>query len=57
MPHIAEHDSAAGPVEPRPCMDGHRPDDEPEPGDRCKDCGRFLTWVGPTHLDWQLTDL
>lgn len=30
-----------------PCDDGHRPDDMPEPGDRCKDCHHDLTWVGP----------
>lgn len=29
-----------------------RPDDDNEPGDRCKDCGRPITWDGPSHLDW-----
>lgn len=30
-----------------------RPDDDNEPGDRCKDCGRDVTWIGPSHTDWQ----
>jgi hypothetical protein len=30
-----------------------RPDDNPEPGDRCKDCGQPITWVGPNHTDWE----
>lgn len=30
-----------------------RPDDDPEPGDRCKGCGRDLTWVGPGMSDWE----
>lgn len=29
----------------------HRPDDDPEPGDRCKDCGVRLTWIGGN--DWE----
>lgn len=29
-----------------------RPDDLPEPGDRCKTCGEPITWMGPSHLDW-----
>ncbi len=32
----------------------HRPDDDPTPGDRCKDCGRELTWRGPSQTDWDL---
>lgn len=32
----------------------HRPDDLPEPGDRCKYCGIKLTWVGPSPItDWE----
>lgn len=30
-----------------------RPDDSPEPGDRCKDCGEDITWVGPGSADWE----
>jgi ABC-type glutathione transport system ATPase component len=30
-----------------------RPDDLNEPGDRCKDCGDKITWVGPGHTDWE----
>lgn len=41
----------------RPCPQGrHRPDDDPEPGDRCKDCGRDLTWRGPDPYDFDLSD-
>jgi hypothetical protein len=30
-----------------------RPDDDPEPGDRCKVCGEFITWIGPSPTsDW-----
>lgn len=29
-----------------------RPDDDPEPGDRCKDCGETITWMGPSDRDW-----
>ena len=29
-----------------------RPDDNPEPGDRCKDCGFPITWLGPSQYDW-----
>jgi hypothetical protein len=32
-----------------------RPDDDPEPGDRCKDCGRPITWLGPSQFDWEHT--
>lgn len=28
------------------------PDDLPEPGDRCRHCGRDITWVGPADYDW-----
>lgn len=35
------------------CDHDARPDDDNEPGDRCKDCGRDVTWVGPSHTDWQ----
>lgn len=31
----------------------HRPDDLPEPGDRCKDCGIAITWTGPGPYDWE----
>lgn len=34
----------------------HRPDDLPEPGDRCKDCGFAITWEGPGQNDWVLAD-
>jgi hypothetical protein len=30
-----------------------RPDDDPEPGDRCKDCGEAVVWLGPSMYDWQ----
>lgn len=30
-----------------------RADDLPEPGDRCKDCGIGLVWVGPGMNDWE----
>lgn len=30
-----------------------RPDDDPEPGNRCKDCGRDIVWIGPGPNDWQ----
>lgn len=30
-----------------------RPDDDPEPGDRCKDCGKAVTWIGPSQYDWE----
>lgn len=30
-----------------------RPDDDPTPGNRCKDCGRDITWLGPGMLDWE----
>lgn len=29
-----------------------RPDDDPEPGDRCKDCGEPVIWMGPGMYDW-----
>jgi hypothetical protein len=29
-----------------------RPDDLPEPGDRCKDCGEGVTWMGRGSGDW-----
>lgn len=29
-----------------------RPDDDPESGDRCKDCGHPVTWNGPSPADW-----
>lgn len=29
-----------------------RPDDDPTPGDRCKDCGGEITWTGPLASDW-----
>jgi hypothetical protein len=29
------------------------PDDDPEPGDRCKVCGEDITWMGPSPTtDW-----
>ncbi len=33
-----------------------RPDDLPEPGDRCKDCGENITWIGPGIGDWEHSD-
>jgi hypothetical protein len=34
-----------------------RPDDDPEPGDRCKDCGEDITWIGPSVAhDWMHVD-
>lgn len=31
-----------------------RPDDDPEPGDRCKVCGKAITWMGPSPTsDWK----
>lgn len=39
-----------------PCADDqHRPDDMPEPGDRCEDCEHALTWRGPGLYDWDLS--
>lgn len=41
----------------RQCPSGrHRPDDDPTPGDRCKDCGQDLTWRGPGPYDWDTID-
>jgi hypothetical protein len=42
--------------EPLSTRDDHRarPDDDPEPGDRCKECGEAITWAGPsTVTDWE----
>ena len=36
----------------RPAAHDARPDDDPEPGDRCKDCGAPITWNGPSQTDW-----
>jgi len=34
-----------------------RPDDLPEPGDRCKTCGKPIVWIGPSTIsDWIHTD-
>lgn len=33
------------------------PDDLPEPGDRCKTCGRAATWTGPGMNDWAHADV
>lgn len=34
-----------------------RPDDDPEPGDRCKDCGEDISWIGPSLTrDWEHVD-
>jgi hypothetical protein len=33
-----------------------RPDDDPEDGDRCKDCGEDITWLGPSQSDWLHVD-
>lgn len=34
-----------------------RPDDMPEPGDRCRECGEDITWVGPDlYADWLHVD-
>lgn len=41
---------------PRPLPHDARPDDDSEPGDRCKDCGLPVTWVGPSLYDWQHVD-
>lgn len=42
---------------PPVCPDNrHRPDDLPEPGDRCKDCLRTLSWLGPGPYDWEAID-
>lgn len=32
------------------------PDDMPEPGDRCKECGEAVTWMGPSQYDWMHVD-
>lgn len=29
-----------------------RPDDDNEPGDRCKDCGADIVWIGPSHTNY-----
>lgn len=42
------------PADEDPCDGRHRPDDLPAPGDRCKDCGREITWDGPGPYDWSL---
>jgi hypothetical protein len=45
------------PAHPRVCPPGrHRPDDDPTPGDRCKDCGNTLTWRGPGPNDWDVVE-
>jgi hypothetical protein len=28
------------------------PDDLPDEGDRCKHCGKDITWMGPSPYDW-----
>lgn len=33
-----------------------RPDDDNEAGDRCKDCGQKVTWIGPGLNDWEHVD-
>jgi len=33
-----------------------RPSDDPEPGNRCKDCGDDITWMGPSQYDWMHVD-
>lgn len=43
-------------VEPKTYDHDARPDDLPEPGDRCKDCGAAVTWVGPSGNDWVHAD-
>lgn len=43
----------ASPPEEEEC-ELHRPDDLPDPGDRCKYCGKEITWVGPGDYDWVL---
>lgn len=42
--------------EPSPRGHDARPDDDPEPGDRCKDCGDPITWRGPALTDWHHVD-
>ena len=29
-----------------------RPNDLPKAGNRCRDCGQPITWIGPSHDDW-----
>lgn len=44
------------PREPKVYDHRPRPDDDPKPGDRCKDCGDDITWEGPTAYDWLHVD-
>ena len=32
------------------------PDDLPEPGNRCRECGEDITWMGPSQYDWMHVD-
>lgn len=54
---VAENDStitAAADEVPSCRRDGvHRPDDLPEEGNRCKDCGQRITWMAPGIYDWE----
>jgi hypothetical protein len=47
-------DDARGSIADDVRRHGHqaRPDDDPEPGDRCKECGQSVTWLGPNFTDW-----
>lgn len=38
------------------CAHDRGADDLPEPGDRCKDCGVPITWIGPGPYDWEPAD-
>lgn len=51
--------------EPTWCLDGDltlirrheaRPDDLPEPGERCKECGAPIVWMGSGHDTWLHVD-
>lgn len=33
-----------------------RPSDDADPGDRCKECGEDITWMGPADRDWLHVD-
>ena len=49
---IAAAEAALAELPPMCEYGEHRPDDMPGPGDRCKDCQRSITWIGPGPYDW-----
>lgn len=61
--HLADYAIKKG-LAPHPLTDATvkvydhdaRPADDNQPGDRCKDCGDDVTWVGPSSGDWLHVD-